>query len=112
MVRCILWPQKTGSSLAKYQVCKSLIIDSGKNYYNYISHFMSVQLNNGAMNQYLVTVSKSSSFLICDAVLIGVRNFKGLYCLHLQRQAVQEELFIAFSTSLLLGQKGVKQLLS
>lgn len=73
IVSCILWPQKTSSSLAKYQVCKSLIIDSGKNYYNCISQFMSVQLNNGTMNHYLLTVSKGSSFLICDAVLIGVQ---------------------------------------
>jgi hypothetical protein len=67
MDRCILWPQNTSSSLPKYQVCKDLSIDSGKNQHNCFSCFMSVWLKNGAI------VSKGSSFLRCDAVLLEVQ---------------------------------------
>ena len=45
-------------------------------------HALSVQLNNGATYQYLLTVSKGSSFLRCDAVLLGVQ------LLTIQRTAV------------------------
>jgi len=74
---------------------------------------MSIQLNNVAMYQYLLTVSKGSSFLRCDAVLLGVQ------LLTFQRTVVASSSasnsprrIIAFSTSFLLSQKCVKQPIS